>query len=212
MRRALSLVLLALALFEVGGPAAAGAPPGQANEWFQTPADARYDAANPVLPSDYPARRYSEADLIRRLIALAERDSVSLADVEDEFGIRFVDGFARGQPPLGTGLSSASGSPGLRGLILSFANRQTKREFLQGAPRRRVTCVNAAALARAFLASGWRLTVIHRYGHSGGDEQTLTKTVAGTERRIGIDPFPHDDDTSRSGACVDFVSYLFDVR
>jgi hypothetical protein len=183
--------------------------PRPASEWYQTPADARYDAANPVLPSDYPARRYSEADLIRSLVALAEKDGLSSADVEHEFGMRFVDGFARGQPPLGTRLSSASGSRVLRSLNLSFVNRQTRSEFIEGAPRRRVTCINAAALARAFRASGWRLAVVRRYGHSGGDEHTLAKTVAGTERRIVIDPFPHDDDASRSGACVDFVHHLF---
>jgi hypothetical protein len=193
------------------GPPGPAGPAGQ-SEYLESPADRKYDAANVSLPQDYPARSYGADILVERLAVLAEADRPTRGLVEQEFGIRFIDGFARGQKPLGTDLSSAFASGGgdmLKLLNLTFTDRRTRTEIARGVPPRHATCVDAAQLARMLTAAGWQVDQLIRAGHAGGIDYYFRKRVRDQERRMSLVPHPEAFASAGKGPCVDRVHYTF---
>lgn len=174
-----------------------------------TPADDRYDAAGVVLPDTYPASSDDPQTLIARLVRWGSVPAPRRSDVEEEFGLRFVDGFARGRPPLGDWLSSASGPDALSALLLSFQNRPTLAEAARLAPLRRHVCVDASALARAFEAAGWTLR-IRQGGPHGGEELRFTKPVGPGIRQVSFAPLDQGFRSGAAGNCLDVIQYAFD--
>lgn len=132
----------------------------------QAPPDLRdvrqkyYDANPPALPKDYPARTYSSEQLVVRLVVLANEQTITRSQLEQEFGLVFVDlpgsrhfaGTARGRRPLGSTFSTFrySGTHPSEGfyLMLSF---EDEPQLSKSAP----VCIPVAALDAA-LTGEWR--------------------------------------------------------
>ena len=199
-RRVLGLAVAFLALV-LADCAAAGSK-------LATPADERYDAAGVVLPEDYPARSDDSQTLIARLVRWGSVPVPRKAAVEEEFGLRFVDGFARGRRPLGDWLSSASGPDELSALLLSFQNRPTQTGAARLAPLGRNVCLDANALARAFAADGWTLQV-RQGGPHGGEVPLFLKRVGAATRQVSFAPMDRGFASGEAGRCVDVIQFIF---
>ncbi|MEJ8849667.1 hypothetical protein [Variovorax rhizosphaerae] len=129
----------------------------------------RYDAAAPVLPEDYPAKRYDAPKLLQRFVAIANGPRISRAGIEREFGIRFVQlpngqspayrGVARGRYPLGDSLSEYRDDPGdgeWRSFNLSMVGYSPDTSDRRADERSIKTCVLVGDLYRALGQSGWQ--------------------------------------------------------
>lgn len=184
--------------------------PAPEDRKLTTPADERYDAAGLVLPESYPAKSDDPQALIARLVRWGGVQVPRRLDIEEEFGLRFVDGFARGRPPLGDWLSSASGSDVLSSLLLSFQNRPTLAEAARLAPLRRNICVDSSALARAFEADGWTLR-IRQGGPHGGEELRFTKHLDAGIRQVSFAPLDQTFRSDATGNCLDVIQYIFEL-
>ncbi|WP_332813380.1 hypothetical protein [Ramlibacter sp.] len=162
-----------------------------------------------ALPEEYPAKNDSREELMRRLLRLAESSHPQLKDVERDFGVRFIDGWAQGRPPLGSKRSRSSGDKELRTLLLSFENAQTQLEIRQLRQPSVNICIDANAIARAFLTSDWRVRPRIRGGHSDGAEQTFAKKIGGHFREVTLAPVRSGFASEGVGDCLVLAHFFF---
>lgn len=100
---------LAAALSMGGAYGSDVAPAPEFDPWYT-----RHDAEALAGPEDYPARSYTAATFLQRLVEIANGPELKQSDLEREFGLQFVrlrgrgghTAGARGRFPLGNALSS----------------------------------------------------------------------------------------------------------